>query len=68
MSVHSFCVVVHVHDVVLEILNSYIWITKCDDKSVCSVVHIYSLQWNSIGVEGAWALGEGFVWWCMCMM
>ena len=35
------------------------WITTCVDKSVCFVVHTYSLQGNNIGVEGAQALGEG---------
>ena len=43
----------------LEILSSDIWITKCDDKSVCYVVHIYRLQGNKIGDDGAQALGEG---------
>ena len=31
----------------------------CVDKSVCFVVHTYSLQKNNIGNEGAQALGEG---------
>ena len=43
----------------LEILCSDVWITKCVDKSVCSVVQLYSLQRNKIGDDGAQALGEG---------
>ena len=43
MLMHSFCVAVH----------------GCVDKSVCFVVHTYSLTGNNIGVEGAQALGEG---------
>ena len=35
------------------------WITKCDDKLVCFVVHTYSFQGNEISVESTQALGEG---------
>ena len=60
MFVHSFCVVVHVHDVVFRDSKPLIfsWIAKCDDESV-SFVHTYSLQGNNIGIEGAQALGGG---------
>ena len=61
MLVHSFSVVMHCMYMMwfLEFQASDVWITKCDDKSVCSVVHIYSLQGNEIGDDGAQALGEG---------
>ena len=45
MLMDSFCVVVHGSPRV--------------DKSVCFVVHTYSLRNNNIGVEGAQALREG---------
>ena len=45
MLMHSFCVVVHG--------------SPCVDKSVCFVVHTYSLQGDEIGDDGAQALGEG---------
>ena len=35
------------------------WIAKCDDKLVCLIVHTYSLEGNTIGVEDAQAVGEG---------
>ena len=59
MFVHSFYVVVHVHDVVFRDSKPLMSGSPNAMISQCILLFTCSLQGNKIGVDGAQALGEG---------